>query len=86
MAKSVGSTLPRERVTAELAVREELNKTAGGINTVVLLTSSFTMALGVRAAQTNNNKALERNLLLTIACAYTFHRFWRWGMPRWQKV
>jgi cytochrome c oxidase subunit 3 len=55
-----------------LIASEELNKTAGGINTVVLLTSSFTMALGVRAAQTNNNKALERNLLLTIACAAIF--------------
>jgi cytochrome c oxidase subunit 3 len=55
-----------------LVASEELNKTAGGINTVVLLTSSFTMALGVRAAQTNNNKALERNLLLTIACAAIF--------------
>ena len=55
-----------------LVASEELNKTAGGLNTVVLLTSSFTMALGVRAAQTNNNKALERNLLLTIACAIIF--------------
>jgi cytochrome c oxidase subunit 3 len=55
-----------------LAAHEHLNKTAGGINTVVLLTSSFTMALGVRAAQTNNNKALERNLLLTIGCAAIF--------------
>jgi len=55
-----------------LTASEELNKTAGGINTVVLLTSSFTMALGVRAAQTNNNKALERNLLLTILCACIF--------------
>jgi cytochrome c oxidase subunit 3 len=55
-----------------LTASEELNKTAGGINTIVLLTSSFTMALGVRAAQTNNQKALERNLLLTIACAFIF--------------
>ncbi|MCA9683844.1 MAG: cytochrome c oxidase subunit 3, partial [Myxococcales bacterium] len=36
------------------------------------LTSSFTMALGVRAAQTNNQKALERNLILTILCAFAF--------------
>lgn len=55
-----------------LVASEELNKTAGGLNTVVLLTSSFTMALGVRAAQTNNNKALERNLLITIGCACIF--------------
>ena len=55
-----------------LVASEELNKTAGGINTVVLLTSSFTMALGVRAAQTNNQKALERNLIFTIGCAFIF--------------
>lgn len=55
-----------------LVASEELNKTAGGVNTLVLLTSSFTMALGVRAAQTNNQKALERNLLLTILCAGIF--------------
>ncbi|NVB36518.1 cytochrome c oxidase subunit 3 family protein [Pseudenhygromyxa sp. WMMC2535] len=55
-----------------LTASEELNKTAGGANTIVLLTSSFTMALAVRAAQTNNQKALERNLLITIGCAMTF--------------
>ncbi len=55
-----------------LTASEELNKTAGGVNTIVLLTSSFTMALGVRAAQTNNQKALERNLVITIACAFIF--------------
>jgi cytochrome c oxidase subunit III len=55
-----------------LAASEHLNPQLGGLNTVVLLTSSFTMALGVRAAQTNNNKALERNLLITIACAFIF--------------
>jgi cytochrome c oxidase subunit III len=55
-----------------LVASEELNKAWGGLNTIVLLTSSFTMALGVRAAQTNNQKALERNLLLTIACACIF--------------
>ncbi|MFO7566328.1 MAG: cytochrome c oxidase subunit 3 family protein [Enhygromyxa sp.] len=55
-----------------LIASEELNKNYGGLNTVVLLTSSFTMALGVRAAQTNNQKALERNLLITIGCAFIF--------------
>jgi cytochrome c oxidase subunit 3 len=55
-----------------LVASEELNKTAGGVNTVVLLASSYTMALAVRAAQTNNNKALERNLMLTILCAGIF--------------
>ncbi len=55
-----------------LAAGEELNKVAGGINTVVLITSSFTMALAVRAAQTNDTKAIVRNLILTIACACIF--------------
>ena len=45
-----------------LVASEELNKTAGGINTIVLITSSFTMALGVRAAQIGDQKALSRNL------------------------
>jgi cytochrome c oxidase subunit 3 len=51
---------------------EQLSKTAGGVNTVVLLTSSFTMALGVRCAQVGDQKGLQRNLLLTIACAWIF--------------
>ncbi len=55
-----------------LAAAEELDKTMGGINTVVLLTSSLTMALAVRGAQTNDQKALKRNLLLTIVGAFGF--------------
>ena len=55
-----------------LAAGEELNKIAGGINTVVLITSSFTMAVAVRAAQVGNQASLRRNLLITIACAGIF--------------
>ena len=55
-----------------LAAGEQLNKTAGGINTVVLITSSLTMALGVRCAQVGDNKGLQRNLLLTIGFAFVF--------------
>ena len=55
-----------------LIASEELNKTLGGLNTVVLLFSSFTMALAVRAAQTNDKKAIVRNLAITIACAFIF--------------
>src|SRR6185436_19745957 len=39
-----------------LEAHERLNKVMGAINTVVLITSSLTMALGVRAAQTNQRK------------------------------
>ncbi len=55
-----------------LGAHEHLSKTAGGINTVVLITSSFTMALGVRAAQTNNRKQCVWMLALTILCAGIF--------------
>ncbi|MCH9682448.1 MAG: cytochrome c oxidase subunit 3 family protein [Deltaproteobacteria bacterium] len=55
-----------------LAAHEHLNKTMGGINTVVLITSSLTMALAVRAAQVGDTPAIKRNILLTIAFAFTF--------------
>ena len=55
-----------------LGAHEHLSKTAGGINTVVLITSSFTMAMAVRAAQTGNQKSLKLNLILTIAFAFVF--------------
>lgn len=55
-----------------LASGEQLNKVAGGANTIVLITSSMTMALGVRCAQVNDQKGLQRNLLLTIGFAFVF--------------
>jgi cytochrome c oxidase subunit 3 len=55
-----------------LGAHEHLSKTAGGINTVVLITSSFTMAMAVRAAQTGDRAKLRSNLLITIACAGIF--------------
>jgi cytochrome c oxidase subunit 3 len=44
----------------------------GAINTVVLLTSSLTMALGVRAAQLGQNKQVAAWMVATIAGAYGF--------------
>lgn len=38
----------------------------GAVNTVVLLVSSWTMVMGVRSAQTNNNKAVYRYCMLTV--------------------
>lgn len=49
-----------------------LDTNLGAINTVVLLVSSLTMALAVRAAQLNQRKALILNLVLTLACAAGF--------------
>ncbi|HWB81824.1 MAG TPA: cytochrome c oxidase subunit 3 family protein [Nannocystaceae bacterium] len=55
-----------------LSSHELLDKTMGGINTVVLLTSSYTMAMAVRSAQVGNTPGIVRNLYLTIGCACIF--------------
>lgn len=44
----------------------------GGLNTIVLLGSSFTMALAVRAAQTSNTTRLIGNLTLTMILGAAF--------------
>ncbi|WP_010587463.1 cytochrome c oxidase subunit 3 family protein [Schlesneria paludicola] len=49
-----------------------LDTNLGAINTVVLLVSSLTMALAVRAAQLGQRSALIINLVLTLACAGGF--------------
>ncbi len=50
----------------------ELNPLLGGLNTVVLLASSLTVALSIRAAQTDDQIALIRNLILTVLLAGVF--------------
>ncbi len=55
-----------------LEAAEQLDKVMGAINTVVLLTSSLTMALAVRAAQMGNNKAVAGWCAATIVGAYGF--------------
>ena len=50
----------------------ELNIYMGGGNTVVLILSSLTMALGVRAAQTGEQKATVRWLLITMGLGLVF--------------
>ncbi len=49
-----------------------LDKTLGGINTVVLITSSLTMALAVRYAQLGNQKMLVGMLVATLIGAFGF--------------
>ncbi len=49
-----------------------LDSRLGGINTVVLICSSLTMALGVRCAQTNAKNGLIACLILTLLCACGF--------------
>lgn len=55
-----------------LAAHEHLSVPMGALNTLILLTSSLTMALGVRAAQTGNQKQLQIQLILTILLALAF--------------
>jgi len=55
-----------------LKAHEHLNVTLGTINTVVLLTSSLTMALAVRAAQTSDSKRLVWLLVATLVLATVF--------------
>lgn len=49
-----------------------LNKYLGGMNTIVLLFSSLTMALAVRSAQHGKNKQCSVYLLITMVCAAMF--------------
>ena len=49
-----------------------LDKILGGLNTVVLLFSSLTMALAVRSAQLGKNKQCSLYLLITMVCAAMF--------------
>lgn len=64
-----------------LAAHEFLDWKMGAVNTVVLLASSLTMALAVRAAQTNNRKQLSLNLLWTIifACAFLVIKYFEYA-------
>ena len=54
------------------AAHHHLNRTLGALNTIVLLVSSFTMVMGVWAAQTSRRKLLILFLVLTLLCAGTF--------------
>ncbi len=54
------------------AASRQLDHWLGAFNTFVLLTSSLTMAFAVDAAANGNNKALKRNILLTLALGLAF--------------
>ena len=49
-----------------------LDKTLGGVNTIILLLSSLTMAAAVRAAQLGRQKQLVALLFATLICAFGF--------------
>jgi len=49
-----------------------LDKVLGGVNTLVLILSSLTMAWAVRAAQLGQQRALKALLTITILCGFVF--------------
>jgi cytochrome c oxidase subunit 3 len=55
-----------------LEAAEQLDKVMGATNTVVLLTSSLTMALAVRSAQLGDNKSVAGWCFATLLGAYGF--------------
>ena len=55
-----------------VAGSHQLDKIMGGTNTIVLLFSSLTAALSVRAAQLGQKKNTSIFLLITVACACAF--------------
>lgn len=57
---------------AWFAGSSHLDYVVGGINTVVLLLSSFTMALAVYHTQVNNTRKLVRYLMLTLVLGFVF--------------
>lgn len=63
------------------AASRHLNVWLGGVNTMVLIASSLTMALAHHAAQTGNVRALLRNLMLTIGlgCVFLAVKFFEYG-------
>lgn len=55
-----------------LEAHEKLDKILGSINTVVLITSSLTMALAVRATQLNKRSEAQIHLFFTLLFALAF--------------
>lgn len=54
------------------AAHQMLDWKLGALNTMVLIFSSLTMALGVRSAQTNKRNATIGYLIITLLCACAF--------------
>ncbi|HET6349643.1 MAG TPA: cytochrome c oxidase subunit 3 family protein [Candidatus Krumholzibacteria bacterium] len=64
------------------AAAGELNTLVGTINTLILLTSSLTMALGIAATHHGNRKLALWMIALTVICAGAFmvNKYFEWGM------
>jgi len=60
----------------------ELDLTVGAVNTVILLTSSLTVALSITALQKGNSKLAIDLIMLTVllALAFMFNKYYEWTM------
>ncbi len=66
---------------------QSLDWRLGGLNTVVLLISSYTMAASVYCLQTNQQKRAQFNLIITFICGIAFLaiKFIFEYMPKWSE-
>jgi cytochrome c oxidase subunit 3 len=55
-----------------LQASTQLNTLWGAINTAVLIGSSLTVAMAIRSAQTNDNRGVYLNLMITLSLALVF--------------
>lgn len=60
---------------------KELNTFMGALNTVILLTSSLTVVLGIGALQRGNKRLCVWLVVITIACGFVFlvNKYFEWG-------
>ena len=60
---------------------EELSIVIGTLNTIILITSSFTMAISISAIQKENKKLSAISLFLTIVLGFAFlvNKYFEWG-------
>lgn len=59
----------------------ELDTVLGGVNTLVLIGSSLTVAFAIRAAQLNKQKQIVINLAVTVAlaCVFMVVKYFEWS-------
>ena len=59
---------------------EELNTIWGGVNTVVLIGSSLTVAMAIKSAQLNQkrNIAINLGITITLACIFMVIKYFEW--------
>lgn len=64
-----------------VAAAAELDVLLGTVNTIILLTSSLTVVLGIVALQKNNKKLCMLFLWITVACGLLFlvNKYFEWG-------